>query len=126
MSGGSFDYFYRRLADGEFQVNAWQLEGLVDSLKQYIEGVYSDGSPRDHDTHDGSWRPFNDDERARFRRDGAVALAAFERLNALLAEAKLVAASLEDVAQSIEWSDSGDTCADDVLRAVSKFAEANR
>lgn len=126
MSGGSFDYFYRRLADGEFQVNAWQLEGLVDSLRQYIEGVYSDGTLSECETHDGSWRRFNDDERARFRRDGAVVLAAFKRLNALLAEAKLVAASLEDVAHSIEWSDSGDTCAEDVLEAVSKFAEENR
>jgi hypothetical protein len=125
MSGGSFDYFYRRMEDGGFQADAWQLKNLPKKLRGYIAGVYSNGEPREHETHDGQWRRFNDEERARLQRDGALALAQFDRLRAALAEAKRLAASLSDVAHSIEWAENGDSCADAVLESVTKFAAEN-
>lgn len=122
MSGGSHDYFYRRMADGDF-VDTHHIDGLVDSLSSYVSGRYSDGELREHETHDGGWRRFNDEERARLETHGAVALAALASLKETCELARRQASALADIAHSVEWADSGDSCADSVLESLTKFAE---
>lgn len=115
MSGGSHDYFYRRLEDGSF-VDTDHIDGLMGSLGEYIKGCDGDGQTYEG----GSWRRFSAEEQGRMRTRGAAVLAALQKLKETCEDARRQAATLVDVAQSLEWADSGDTCADDVLRAVTE------
>jgi len=73
MSGGSHDYFYRRMEQGDFQLDAYQLDSLRDSLQRYVDGVYRDGTKRVYEKIEGNqMRPFNEEERAQFKRDGGL------------------------------------------------------
>lgn len=123
MSGGSFNYLYRRMSDGDVDGFAQHVDRMVEVLERTAlrleEGkvlTFTMSRPLHH--------PFPEPERtlvvvrdaiAKFREAATVVRVASEQVR-----------PLADIAQAIEWTVSGDSGDDDIVAECRVLAGMSR
>jgi hypothetical protein len=123
MSGGSYDYLCRRVAEGELDAFSRWAGALAEDLKSLSQSIRSgevtvwDGAERQHYPYPSS--ELSADAVDDVRRN-VVAVAA--RIAALQVEVR----ALEDVCHDVEWWQSGDYGPDQATDACVAFVALQR